>query len=628
VVAPSGRPQAELRCPIMGPDPSSAGTTLVGAPGSEETAPHLPLPRHGHSRARRPRPDAATAVHLASLVGAIAFWTWLDRGLWFFGDEWDFLITRGLRYGPTNPKSIWFPHNEHWSTLPVVLWRGLFNVFHLGSYWPYIVPVLLAQVGVMHLSWRLCRRAGVTPWVATAAVTMLGFLGAGAEDLTWGFQIGFVGSVLFGLLAFDLLDRPLANQAAHRAATLASVALLASLMCSTIGDAMLLGAAVLAFARRPKREAVRVLALPVVAYALWFVVVGRLGLTEHSDQFPLARFTGAPGFVWTGISSALGQAFNLDDAGAAILVGLGAWVVWKSGALWRQNPALIGLCAAVVAFYALTALGRDGSTVSPGQSRYVYVAMALLLPVVAKLLSPAGQSQLTRWAAVALLGVTALGNVGQAQSWASTRVTFTSGLKTNVLAAGKLLGSGVRDVSGPTAAPVNFDPNLSASALADLQRSGWLPKAALTPQELINARTLLAVGDWNGSITSLTPEALFSGKFSYERANFARVVAGAGNCTTYLPTVTNPPLQLWLRMPPGENAASVEVNVPAPPPGTAQYLAAVLAPPGGPSSSVAAQLAVPANGAGYLSDNDPGAQLVITWTAGTPVTLCGLARAS
>ncbi len=184
----------------MGPDPSSAGTTLVDAPGSEETAQHLTLPRPWRRLGHRPGTDAATAVHFVSLLGAFAFWAWLDRGLWFFGDEWDFLITRGLRYGPTNPESIWFPHNEHWSTLPVLLWRGLFSVFHLSSYWPYIVPVLVAQVGVMHLTWRLCRRAGVTPWVATAAVVLLGFLGAGAEDLTWGFQIGFVGSVLFGLL--------------------------------------------------------------------------------------------------------------------------------------------------------------------------------------------------------------------------------------------------------------------------------------------------------------------------------------------------------------------------------------------------------------------------------------------
>ena len=613
---------------MMGPDPSSAGTTLVDAPGSGATGPHLALPRPWRSHGRRPLADAATGVHFVSLVGAFAFWAWLDRGLWFFGDEWDFLITRGLRYSPTNPESIWFPHNEHWSTLPVLLWRGLFSVFHLSSYWPYIVPVLLAQVGVMHLTWRLCRRAGVAPWVATAAVALLGLLGAGAEDLTWGFQIGFVGSVLFGLLAFDLLDRPLANQAAHRAGTLASLALLASLMCSTIGDAMVLGAAVLLFARRPKREAVRVLALPVMAYALWFVVVGRLGLTEHSDQFPLATWTGVPSYVWSGLSSALGQAFNLEGAGAAILVGLGAWVVWRGGSLWQHNPALIGLCAAAVAFYALTAVGRDGSTVSPGLSRYVYVGTALLLPVIAKLLSPAEQSHAAGWAAVALLAFTALGNVGQAQSWATSRVTFTSGLKTSVLAAGKLLGSGIQDVSGPGAAPIGFDPNLSASALADLQRAGWLPHAALTPLELVNARTLLAVGDWNGSATSLTSRALFTGQFSYEKNSFARALVGAGNCMTFVPRVTSPPFQVWLRIPPGEKAASLQVSVPTPPAGTAEYVAAVLAPPRGPSSSVPVELAVPANGTGYLSDNDPGAQLVISWTGGTPLTLCGLAAAS
>jgi hypothetical protein len=96
----------------------------------------------------------------------------------------------------------------------------------------------------------------------------------------------------------------------------------------------------------------------------------------------------------------------------------------------------------------------------------------------------------------------------------------------------------------------------------------------------------------------------------------------------FLPTVTSPPFQIWLRVPPGETAASVQVSVPTPPAGAAEYVAAVLAPPGGPSSSVAVQLAVPANGTGYLSDNDPGAQLVISWTNGSPLTLCGLAATS
>jgi hypothetical protein len=95
-----------------------------------------------------------------------------------------------------------------------------------------------------------------------------------------------------------------------------------------------------------------------------------------------------------------------------------------------------------------------------------------------------------------------------------------------------------------------------------------------------------------------------------------------------VPRVTSPPFQVWLSIPPGEQAASVEVSVPTPPAGAAEYVAAVLAPARGPSSSVAVQLAVPANGAGYLSDNDPGAQLVISWTNGSPLTLCGLAATS
>ena len=124
----------------------------------------------------------AETVHWVTLAAAFAFWAWVDRHLWFFGDEWDFLVRRGLSYPPTSSRSIWFPHNEHWSTLPVLLWRGLYHFVHLSSYWPYLVPVLLAQVAVMHLAWRICKHNSVDPWVAMAAVALLGFLGAGAED--------------------------------------------------------------------------------------------------------------------------------------------------------------------------------------------------------------------------------------------------------------------------------------------------------------------------------------------------------------------------------------------------------------------------------------------------------------
>jgi hypothetical protein len=569
---------------------------------------------------------AVTMAHVASLVAAFGFWAWLDRGLWFFGDEWNFLVGRGLSYTPTNPESIWFPHNEHWSTLPVLLWRALYSLFHLGTYWPYILPVLVAQVVVMHLAWRISLRAGAEPWVATVAVAVLGFLGAGAEDLAWGFQIGFVGSVVFGLLAFDLLDRRPRPQPRHL--VLASLSLLASLMCSTIGDAMVVGAAVLAFARLPWRRAVAVLAVPVVAYVTWFAGVGHLGLSAHSDRFTLGTFTALPGYVWDGLTWALGRAFNLEAAGAVILIGLIAWVGWHAVRFLRAQPVLLALCAATVTFYVLAGLGRDISTGTPDVSRYVYVAIALLTPVLATLLSPRRAPALVRLAAIALLAITLIGNVGQAETWVKARVALTSRLKTDVLALGRLAAEGVQDVTGPDAAPISYFPNLSASGLARLQRAHMLPVAGLTRLDMVNARALLALGDWNGSNTALSPRPLVSGHFEYLNSPAVSVISRGNACYTFspmaAPTGARPPLRIWLRVPVGEASASVLVETPPAPSGVTNYLAAVLVPRQGPSSSVPVELVVPRSGTGYLSDNDARARLLITWTKGTTLKLCGV----
>ena len=232
----------------MGPEPGTDGTTPAGPP------------------------RGATYAHLLTLVGAFAFWAWWDRGLWFFGDEWDFLVQRGLWHLPANPASIWFPHNEHWSTLPILLWRGLFNVFHLSSYWPYIVPVLVLQLGVMHLSWRLSLRAGVTTvggggrrWAARVPRR-----GGGRPDL--GLPGRLRGLGLLRPAGYGTARRLPARSACRRPARLAyaGVALVASLMCSTIGDAMLVAAAVLAAARLPRKQALWVIGPPFALYAVWF----------------------------------------------------------------------------------------------------------------------------------------------------------------------------------------------------------------------------------------------------------------------------------------------------------------------------------------------------------------------
>ena len=61
--------------------------------------------RHGRHHARPARPGEPPTLISLTLVGAFAFWAWLDRGLWFFGDEWDFLVSRGLGSCRQTPKA-------------------------------------------------------------------------------------------------------------------------------------------------------------------------------------------------------------------------------------------------------------------------------------------------------------------------------------------------------------------------------------------------------------------------------------------------------------------------------------------------------------------------------------------
>ena len=189
---------------------------------------------------------------------------------------------------------------------------------------------------------------------------------------------------------------------------------------------------------------------------------------------------------------------------------------------------------------------------------------------------------------------------------------MTSRLKIDVLASGRLVAAGVQDVTARRHAHQLF-PNLSAAGLAALQRAHLLPPAALTPLDMANARALLAVGDWNGANTALSPRPLVAGKFEYLKSRQGVVTSGGNGCLTFSPLGPGRPLQIWLRIPAGATSASVLVETPPAPPGTTNYLAAVLVPRRGPSSSVPVELVVPHSGSGYLSDNAARATLVIAW---------------
>ena len=337
-------------------------------------------------------------VHALTLAAAFGAWAYLDRNLWFFGDEWDFLTRRGLHGAYF---SIWAPHNEHWSVLPILLWRAIYSLEHLSSYWPYLVPLLLAHVLVVHLLWRRCLREGADPWVATALALLFALLGAGAEDLAWAFQVGFVSSVLFGLLSMEVAegppsagDVPFPLRTFHGPVAwrdvAASLLALAALMCSTVGVAAGVALAVLLLGRFGWQRALRALAMPAGAFLIWFVLAGRSGLKETGDYLGMSVLSKIPTFVATNLAADVGKTAGWARGGPLLAIAVLAWALWHSWGrrgLFRRHPAVLGGAVAAVVFYTLAALGRDRISATEAPSRYAYVGIAFMLPTFALILT-------------------------------------------------------------------------------------------------------------------------------------------------------------------------------------------------------------------------------------------------
>src|SRR3954453_22788958 len=157
-----------------------------------------------------PLRDRLAAVPPSRLaVWALAFLTLLalfllyikGSGMTFFYDEWGFVVLRHQ-----NTVGVFLePHNEHFSLVPVIVYKILFATAGLDHYAPYRIVALVLHliVATLVFVW-VRRRAGDV--LALAAATLLLFLGAGFEDVLWPFQIGFLFALAAGLGGFLLLE--------------------------------------------------------------------------------------------------------------------------------------------------------------------------------------------------------------------------------------------------------------------------------------------------------------------------------------------------------------------------------------------------------------------------------------
>jgi hypothetical protein len=287
---------------------------------------------------------------------------YLARDLSFNGDEWAFIVDRRLTID-----GLLQPHNEHLAALHVLVYRTLVEVFGTGSYLPFMVVLMtlhLAAAGGLYVL--LAQR--VSPIAAMAATILFLFLGSGFDNLLWAFQIGFVGSVVLGVWALVVVDRPWLS------ATLVTM----SIWTSGVGLFFIAPLAIL-IRRRVW------LAMPVCSYAAWLLLVGRESIPVPAPGPYLAYAVTAVGSTFAGISGVGFGGVQANDwllgVAVAVIVGLGVTVPIVRGA--TPSRFVLAGAAGLLSEYAILAFGRAHfGTEQAMAPRYIYIAFPFVMLVL------------------------------------------------------------------------------------------------------------------------------------------------------------------------------------------------------------------------------------------------------
>jgi len=351
-------------------------------------------------RGRFDRADAAFAG-LAAL--AFIFVLIAGHGLTFAADEWAFINQRqGWDLG-----TFMVPHNEHWSAVPILIYKLLLATIGLRSYLPYqVVLVVLHLVTAAALYQLLKREAGSL--LALVAGGLFLFLGAGGEDLIWPAQIGWNASMGAGAWALVLAMRPRSTMRDISVALL----LLLAVASSGVGLFFLVVVPLSMLLTRQPLSRLWTLLPAGVAYAAWFVAYGHTAL--GSGLLDPDHLQELPAFMLHGVGSSFGWVLGWgSDAGAIVAIVVALATLWR---LLGARPVLVGALLGFVGLlvqFVLTGLTRVQFGIdNAGSPRYIYTGAFFALLVLASWLATQrpglrGHRQLTVLSAVLAVALAA-----------------------------------------------------------------------------------------------------------------------------------------------------------------------------------------------------------------------------
>jgi hypothetical protein len=369
--------------------------------------------------------NAPAVLMVVALAVSAVLTLALTAHLTFFGDTWEFLMNRR----DFSAEAVLKPHNEHIVVFPVLIEQSLLRLFGMTSATPEYAVLTVGLLATASLVFAYVKRR-VGPWLGLFAAVLVLFLGPAWEVLLWPFEIGFVGSMLFGLamlLALERRDR--------RGDIAACVFLAASLGFSSLGIAFVVaaGVSVLQGPRVSWRSRAYLVVIPLLLYAAWYVGWGH----EAETHITLRNLLASPRFLAESIAVAVGAVFGLGTSpfggsidpvwGRSILIAMVLLLAYRQKKKPGFFPGLWPVAAAAATSWLLTAFnavpGREPTT-----SRYQYAGVIFVLLLLANLLRDARLEK----RAIAVVGAIAVLAVGpnlvvlrDGQKWLTQQTVLT-----------------------------------------------------------------------------------------------------------------------------------------------------------------------------------------------------------
>lgn len=262
-------------------------------------------------------------------------------------------------------------HNQHFSALPIAMYKALFHVIGFDPFWPYCLITIALHACVVLLVWAIMRRSGASDWMAALCAPAL-LLVQGETVVVSQFQMTL--ALTLALSVFVIAMKP-----SHWLCT-ATAAVLGMGAVASSGIAIPILTATFFVAWR-RRDLVSALALTVPAallYGAWLlsqaaqpVPTFRLPLTNWGPTAAWSVITGLAGLGLAGILLVAATA-------AGVAVGL---LRGQQRFRWLEPGALVGSAALML---ALVYLGRGYALPEGiGFGRFVYLAAAQTLPLIA-----------------------------------------------------------------------------------------------------------------------------------------------------------------------------------------------------------------------------------------------------